>query len=116
MLHVEMTLNTNRKVVRNLVLMLQIAVASLGLTGCINPFLGQGDFKKNLLPIMVYASIDDDVRNEVEKMNPPGWNRPWSAHWRSRVDAWRRYGDESRYVPYLIEARRRAGLPPLPCL
>ena len=60
-------------------------------------------------------SMDFYIDDEVKGLNPSGGYSDWNDFWKARIDAVspRRQENSQKYVYYIVEMRRRAGLPEL---
>lgn len=54
--------------------------------------------------------VDMRVANELAKKRPPGGVVSWNAHWLGMIDSNQNRENASKYIAYIIEARRKAGL------
>jgi hypothetical protein len=61
------------------------------------------------------AQANSVIRAEAKGMNPLGKAESWNAYWLNRIQ-WLQSGHQEnpqRYIDYIIEQRRAAGLPEL---
>lgn len=60
------------------------------------------------------GSVDRDIERERSGGRPSGGTPSWNEHWRLRMNAYRSSQDNApRYLDYIVQARRQAGLPEL---
>ncbi|WP_147455584.1 hypothetical protein [Solilutibacter pythonis] len=59
------------------------------------------------------ADVDRAVANEVAGSRPRGGMVSWNAQWLRVIDANKGRENASKYITYIIDSRRKAGLPDL---
>lgn len=57
--------------------------------------------------------VDRAVAKEVRGDSPGGGIANWNVQWRRVIDANKDRENASKYIAYILEARRKAGLPEL---
>lgn len=63
----------------------------------------------------IRSAIDSDIEDELNGLPPPGRISTWGRSWRMQINALNQTGSmrDKEHVRYIIEERRRAGLPEL---
>lgn len=60
------------------------------------------------------GSVDRDVEREQAGVRPSGGTPTWNQHWLLRMKAYSTDQENApKYLAYIVEARRKAGLPEL---
>jgi hypothetical protein len=63
----------------------------------------------------IRASIKEDIQSEVIGLRPPGGVSTWSRSWQMQIEALADTGtaQDRAHISYIIQERRKAGLPEL---
>ena len=76
--------------------------------------LGCAGMSKRDMDAFVHGSINMAVAAEARGERPSAGFQTWPSYWSWRCRLWQKYPDTAQAdINYLLEARRRAGLPPL---
>jgi hypothetical protein len=81
-----------------------------------DPVTGQKKVKDNSFLRWDFArDVDRQIKDELAGETPPRVDLTWNDWWVDLIDRQKKYliGDSDFYITYIIDARRKAGLPEL---